>query len=41
MDIHEERKDGFLILGLAGRLDAPSAKVFEEKILAVIDGGRH
>jgi anti-anti-sigma factor len=39
MDIHEERKDGFLILGLAGRLDAPSAKVLEDKVLAVIDGG--
>jgi anti-anti-sigma factor len=39
MDIHEERKDGFLILGLAGRLDAPSAKILEEKVLAVIDGG--
>jgi anti-anti-sigma factor len=39
MDIHEERKDGVLILGLAGRLDALSAKVLEEKVLAVIDGG--
>ena len=39
MDIHEERKDGFLVLGLEGRLDAVSSKVFEEKVLAVIDGG--
>ena len=39
MDILEERKDGFLVLGLAGRLDAPNAKVFEDKVLAVIDGG--
>lgn len=39
MDIHEERKDGFLVLGLEGRLDAVSSKTFEEKVLAVIDGG--
>jgi|SRR5262245_266047 anti-sigma B factor antagonist len=39
MDIHEDRKDGFLVLGLEGRLDAVSSKVFEEKVLAVIDGG--
>ena len=39
MDIHEERNDGFLVLGLEGRLDAVSSKMFEEKVLAVIDGG--
>jgi len=39
MDIHEERKDGFLVLGLEGQLDAVSSKRFEEKVLAVIDGG--
>ncbi len=39
MDIHEERKDGFLVLGLEGRLDATNAKVLEDKVLAVIDGG--
>jgi anti-anti-sigma factor len=39
MDIHEERKDGFLVLGLEGQLDVISAKIFEEKVLAVIDGG--
>lgn len=39
MDIHEERKDGLLVLGLEGRLDAISSKVFEEKVLAMIDGG--
>ena len=33
MDIHEERKDGFLVLGLEGRLDAVSSKMFEEKSL--------
>ena len=39
MDIQEERKDGFLILCLEGRLDAVSSKTLEEKILAVIAGG--
>ena len=39
MDIHEDRKDGFLVLGLEGRLDAVSSKMFEEKILALVDGG--
>ena len=39
MDIHEERKDGVLVLGLEGELDAVSSKMFEEKVLAVIDGG--
>ena len=39
MDIHEERKDGILVLGLEGRLDAVSSKMFEEKVLALVDGG--
>src|SRR5262245_1994252 len=39
MDIHEERKDGLLVLYLNGRLDAVSSKMFEEKVLAVIEGG--
>ena len=39
MDIRENRKDGLLVLSLEGRLDAITAKVFEEKVLAVIDGG--
>lgn len=39
MDIQEERKDGFLILCLEGRLDANNSKIFEEKLLAVIDQG--
>jgi anti-anti-sigma factor len=39
MDIHEERKDGLLVLGLEGRLDAISSKMFEEKVLGMIDGG--
>ena len=41
MDIHEERKDGFLVLGLEGRLDAVSSKMFEEKVLAFVDGGEN
>jgi anti-anti-sigma factor len=39
MDIHEERKDGFLVLCLEGRLDALNSKLFEEKVLGVIDEG--
>ena len=39
MNIHEERNDGVLILGLEGRLDAISSKIFEEKALATIDAG--
>jgi anti-anti-sigma factor len=39
MNVYEERKDGLLILCLEGRLDATSSKMFEDKILAVIDGG--
>jgi|SRR5690349_2434582 len=39
MDIREDRKDGFLILSLEGRLDAISSKMFEEKIFALIEAG--
>lgn len=39
MEIREERKEGFLVLALAGRLDAANSKVFEDKILATINGG--
>ena len=39
MEIREERKDGVLVLGLVGRLDATNSKLFEDKILATIDGG--
>ena len=39
MNIHEERSDGVLIIGLEGRLDATSSKMFEEKTLAMIDAG--
>lgn len=39
MEINEERKAGLVILGLSGKLDATTAKTFEEKILAEIDSG--
>jgi anti-anti-sigma factor len=39
MDIYEERKDGLLVLGLEGRLDATNSKMLEDKVLAVIDEG--
>lgn len=39
MDIYEERRDGCLILCLDGRLDATGSKLFEEKILAMVEGG--
>ncbi len=40
MDIREERKNGVLVLALVGRLDATTSKLFEDKILATIDGGQ-
>ncbi|MBI3756907.1 MAG: STAS domain-containing protein [Deltaproteobacteria bacterium] len=39
MEINEEKKGDVLILGLSGKLDATSAKAFEDRILAVIDAG--
>jgi anti-sigma B factor antagonist len=39
MDIREERKEGFLILSLEGRLDTNNSKIFEEKIFKLIDQG--
>jgi anti-sigma B factor antagonist len=39
MDIHEDRNDGLLVLGLEGRLDAISSKMLEEKVLGMIAGG--
>jgi anti-sigma B factor antagonist len=39
MDISEDRKAGAVILALSGKLDATTAKTFEEKILGVIDSG--
>ena len=39
MEINEERKAGLVIVGLSGKLDATTAKAFEEKILAEISLG--
>ena len=39
MNIYEERNEGVLIIGLEGRLDAITSKMFEEKALATIDAG--
>ena len=39
MDISEERKAEAVVLALSGRLDATSAKTFEDKILGVIGSG--
>jgi anti-sigma B factor antagonist len=39
MDISEDRKANALILALSGKLDATTAKTFEEKILGVINSG--
>ena len=39
MDISEERIADVVILGLSGKLDATTAKSFEDKILADIEAG--
>ena len=39
MDISEDRKADAVILALSGKLDATTAKTFEDKILAVINSG--
>ena len=39
MDIREERKEGFLIISLEGRLDTNNSKIFEERVLNIIDQG--
>jgi anti-sigma B factor antagonist len=39
MDISEDRKADVVVLALSGKLDAATAKSFEEKILGVIDSG--
>src|SRR5262245_49528763 len=39
MDISEDKKADALIVGLEGRLDATTAKMFEDKILGVIKSG--
>jgi anti-anti-sigma factor len=39
MDISEDRTADVVILGLSGKLDATTAKTFEDKILADIEAG--
>jgi anti-sigma B factor antagonist len=39
MNISEDRKPGVLILCLSQRLDATTAKAFEDKVLGVIGAG--
>ncbi len=39
MEISEDRKADVVILSLSGKLDATTAKTFEDKILAVINSG--
>jgi anti-anti-sigma factor len=41
MDISEDRKADVVILALSGKLDATTAKTFEDKILTVINSGAH
>jgi anti-anti-sigma factor len=39
MEINEERKADAVVLALSGKLDATSAKTFEDRILGVINSG--
>jgi anti-anti-sigma factor len=39
MDISEDRKADAMVLALSGKLDATTAKTFEDKILGVINSG--
>ena len=39
MEVSEEKKGNVLILGVSGKLDVSNSKVFEERILAIIDAG--
>ena len=39
MDISEDRKADAVVLALSGKLDATTAKMFEDKILGVINSG--
>lgn len=39
MNISEDRKPGVLILALSQRLDVTTAKIFQDKVLAVIEAG--
>jgi anti-anti-sigma factor len=39
MDISEDREGDAVVLALSGKLDATTAKMFEDKILGVINSG--
>ncbi|MGH3056427.1 MAG: STAS domain-containing protein [Gaiellaceae bacterium] len=39
MEISEAKKNGVVVLGLSGRVDASNAAVLEQKILALIGAG--
>jgi anti-anti-sigma factor len=39
MHISEDRRAGVVVLALSGKLDATTAKPFEEKIVGVLDSG--
>ena len=39
MDISEDRKADVVILALSGKLDATTAKTFEDRIIGVINSG--
>ena len=39
MDITEGKRNGVVVLGVAGRIDASNAGVFEEKLLGLIAAG--
>src|SRR5215475_15956739 len=39
MEINEDKRGDVVILSLSGRLDATTAKTFQERILSVIDSG--
>ena len=39
MDIREARNGGVLTVGVAGKLDATTAKPFEDRLLGAIDAG--
>jgi anti-anti-sigma factor len=39
MDIAESRKNGAVVLGVNGRVDASNASVLEQRILALLDAG--
>jgi anti-anti-sigma factor len=39
MELTESKKHGVIVLGVAGRIDASNAGVFEEKLLGLIAAG--